>query len=124
MISFFPAYDWCKYIERLDKTEMYLHLRTGLQYLQWQFHQGANKPWLLKYPANLGNESYISRTFPGVKYVVTHRDPFPVMASLAKMISQTHLLNCKTRDSKRFSIWAFEEFVSEMDRHLAWRDPE
>ena len=122
MISFFPAYDWCKYIERLDKTEMYQHLRVGLQYLQWQFHPNANMPWLLKYPANLGNESYISRTFPGIKYVVTHRDPFPVIASLSQMISATHLLNCKTRDIKRFSVWAFEEFASEMDRHLAWRD--
>ena len=121
-ISFIPAYDWVEYIERLDKTDMYTYFRTCLQYLQWQFHPNANKPWLLKYPANLGNETYMCRAFPGIKFVVTHRDPFPVMASLSQLISANQMFTVQNRDLKRFSIWAFEEFASEMDRHLAWRD--
>ena len=121
-ISFVPAFDWCKYIERLDKTDMYLHLRKCLQYLQWQFHRDEARPWLLKYPANLGNESYISRTFPGIRYVVTHRDPFPVLASLSRLIASTQLLNCREYDIKRISRWSLDEFSSQMERHLAWRD--
>lgn len=121
-ISFFPVYSWCKYIERLDKTAMYAHLRHCLQYLQWQFHQGERKPWLLKYPANLGNESYISRTFPGIRYVVTHRDPFPVMASLIALNMGSQALFCRDPDPVQFSRWAFDEFSSQMERHLAWRE--
>ena len=121
-VSFVPAYSWCRYIERTDKTELYAHLRTSLQYLQWQFHRDEHKRWLLKYPANLGNETYIERTFPGVQFVVTHRDPFPVMASLNALIMATHELYCHTQDSKRFSRWAMDEFSCEMERHLAWRE--
>ena len=121
-ISFVPAFGWCRYIERLDKTDMYLHLRKCLQYLQRQFHRVEHKPWLLKYPANLGNESYISRTFPGIRYVVTHRDPFPVLASLSRLIASTQLLNCREYDIKRISRWSLDEFSSQMERHLAWRD--
>jgi hypothetical protein len=121
-ISFVPAFDWCRYIERLDKTDMYAHLRECLQYLQWQFHAGDPKPWLLKYPANLGNESYITRTFPGARYIVTHRDPFPVLASLTQLIGATQLLHCREYNVQRISRWAIDEFSSEMERHLAWRD--
>jgi len=121
-ISFVPAYSWCRYIERLDKSGMYAHLRTCLQYLQWQFPERRAQPWLLKYPANLGNESYISRVFPGVRYVVTHRDPFPVLASLVALIAATRKLHCRSEDRRVFSRWALDEFSSQMERHLAWRD--
>ncbi len=121
-VSFVPAYSWCKYIERVDKTASYAHLRTCLQYLQWQFHGDTAKPWLLKYPANLGNESYISRTFPGARYVVTHRDPLPIMASLSRYGASTQLLYCHAQSIRQFARWALEEFSSEMERHLAWRE--
>jgi hypothetical protein len=121
-VSFVPAYSWCRYIERLDKTDMFDYLRKCLQYLQWQFHHENPRPWLLKYPPSLGYESYISRTFPGVKYIITHRDPFPVMASLAYMVTAGQLLYCRERDIRKFSRWALDEFSSEMERHLAWRD--
>jgi hypothetical protein len=121
-VSFVPAYSWCKYIERVDKTASYAHLRTCLQYLQWQFHGNTAKPWLLKYPANLGNESYISRTFSGARYVVTHRDPLPIMASLSRYGASTQLLYCHAQSIRLFARWALEEFSSEMERHLAWRE--
>jgi hypothetical protein len=121
-VSFVPAYSWCRFIERLDKTESYAHLRTCLQYLQWQFHRNEAKPWLLKYPANLGNESYISRTFPGARYVVTHRDPVPIMASLARYNTAAQMLYCHPQSLQEFALWALGEFSSQMERHLAWRD--
>lgn len=120
-ISFFPLYKWVRYIQRMDKTDMYEHLRLLLQYLQWQFYRGERKSWLLKFPANLGNESHMSRSFPGIRYVVTHRDPFPVMASLIRLHQGSHMLYCKEFDYKNFSSWALDEFSSEMERHLAWR---
>ena len=121
-ISFVPIYEFCHYIELLDKTEMYAHMRVCLQYLQWQFHREEHKSWLLKYPANLGNETYIDRNFPGTQYIVTHRDPWPVMASLAKLNAEIHRLHCHSPDIQRFSQWGLREFGLEMDRHLAWRE--
>ena len=121
-VSFLPVYDWCHYIERLDKTAMYAHLRACLQYLQWQFHRDTPKRWLLKFPANLGNESCIDRNFGNVKYIVTHRDPWPVMASLARLNAETQRLYCHNPDIKRFSQWGLREFSFEMERHLAWRE--
>lgn len=121
-VSYVPAYTWMKYVERRDKTDMYEFLRQSLLYLQWQFHRDNPRPWLLKHPPNTGHETYIDRAFPGVKYIVTHRDPYPVLASLSQMVTAVQLLYCKDRDIKRFSRWAIEEFSSEMDRHIAWRD--
>ena len=121
-ITYMPVYSWCRYIERLDKTEMYGFLRTALQYLQWQFHQGEHKSWLLKYPANMGNETYICRNFPGVRYVVTHRDPFPVMVSLSKLIAVSQQLYLPPAEHAAASRWAIEEFASETARHMAWRE--
>jgi hypothetical protein len=121
-VSYMPVYDWCRYIERQDKTAMYQHLRKCLQYLQWQFHRGGSKPWLLKYPANLGNESYIARSFPDIRYIVTHRDPFRVLASLIRYVAETQMLNCTRADKRLISRWAIDEFASEMERHLAWRE--
>ena len=121
-ITFFPVYDWVRYIQRIDKTEMYQHLYRCLQYLEWQFHRDEARPWLLKFPANMGNESYMSRTFPGIRYVVTHRDPFPVMASLIRLHQGSHALYCREFDLENFSRWAMDEFANEMERHLAWRE--
>ena len=38
------------------------------------------------------------------------------------MIGATRMLHCRTEDVERFSRWSLEEFASEMERHLAWRD--
>lgn len=122
MVSFAPVYSWCRYIDRLDKTDMFAHLERSLKYLQWQFHREEARPWLLKFPANLGHESFLDRAFPGIRYVVTHRDPFPVMASLVRLNLATQLLYCHPQEPQRFSRWAMEEFASEMERHLAWRE--
>lgn len=119
-IAFGPIFRHLDFIERIDKTPMYEYLRTCLQYLQWQFHRGEAKPWLLKYPPNLGHESYISRALPGARYIVPHRDPVKILPSLTE-ISSYWLLYCKSRDKVAFSQWALREFSSEMERHLAWR---
>lgn len=121
-ITYVPVYRWAEWIAHTDKTAMYRHLRTCLQYLQWQFHRDAPRPWLLKHPGNLGSETCIDALFPGVRYIVTHRDPFPVMASLSQYIAAAQKLYCVDSDIRRFSRWALDDFALKMDHHLAWRD--
>jgi len=65
-------------------------LKQTLQYLQWQFHDGSAKPWVLKTPMHLGGESALAEIFPDAVFVGTHRDPQVMVPSSASLITQYH----------------------------------
>jgi hypothetical protein len=56
-------------------------LKQWLQYLQWQFHDGDARPWILKNPTYVGYEPDILKVFPDAILLTTHRDPVPVVSS-------------------------------------------
>ncbi|MFA5630633.1 MAG: sulfotransferase [Porticoccaceae bacterium] len=114
-----PSYD--NFIKTLDKAPMYRYLRELLQYLQWQLYQGAEKPWLLKAPHNLGFEKYIHDEMPGSRFVVSHRDPRVCIASTAAIVKQSRLLYSDTLDKHTIGKWVLNTFSEEMERHMAWR---
>jgi len=79
------------YLSR-DQRPTYAYLRKVLQVLQWL--RGGTR-WVLKTPQHLEQFPALVETFPDATFVVTHRDPVSVTASMVTMISYTARL---TRD--------------------------
>jgi hypothetical protein len=79
------------YLSR-DQRPSYAYLRRVLQVLQWL--RGGTR-WVLKTPQHLEQFPALVDTFPDATFVVTHRDPVTVTASMVTMIAYTARL---TRD--------------------------
>ena len=75
-----------------DQRPSYAYLRKVLQVLQWL--RGGTR-WVLKTPQHLEQFPALVDTFPDATFVVTHRDPVSVTASMVTMIAYTARL---TRD--------------------------
>ncbi len=75
-----------------DQTPSYAYLRKILQVLQWL--RGGVR-WVLKSPQHLEQFPALLETFPDATFVVTHRDPVSVTASMVTMLAYTARL---TRD--------------------------
>jgi hypothetical protein len=75
-----------------DQRPTYAYLRKVLQVLQWA--RGGSR-WVLKTPQHLEQFPALVETFPDATFVVTHRDPVSVTASMVTMIAYTARL---TRD--------------------------
>jgi hypothetical protein len=79
------------YLSR-DQRPTYAYLHTVLKVLQWL--RGGTR-WVLKTPQHLEQFPALVETFPDATFVVTHRDPVSVTASMVTMIAYTARL---TRD--------------------------
>jgi len=66
-----------------DQEPSYAYLRKVLQALQWQ--RGGTR-WVLKSPQHLEQFPALLATFPDATFVVTHRDPVSVTASMVTML--------------------------------------
>ncbi len=75
-----------------DQRPSYAYLRRILQALQWL--RGGTR-WVLKSPQHLEQFPALVETFPDATFVVTHRDPVSVTASMVMMIGYSARL---TRD--------------------------
>ena len=78
---------WRDYYLSHDQTPSYEYLRTVLKALQWQ--RGGARRWVLKSPQHLEQIPVLRRVFPDATYVLTHRDPVAVTASMATMSAYT-----------------------------------
>jgi hypothetical protein len=79
------------YLSR-DQRPSYAYLLKVLKVLQWL--RGGTR-WVLKSPQHLEQFPALVDTFPDATFVVTHRDPVSVTASMVTMIAYTARL---TRD--------------------------
>ena len=79
-----PMPTWRDYYLSHDQRSSYRYLRRILQVLQWQ-RGGAR--WVLKSPQHLEQFPAIYDTFPDATFVVTHRDPVSVTASMTTMVA-------------------------------------
>lgn len=76
-----PGYfDWL--MDELDLVQTYRVHKRQLQCLQWR---SERKPWALKYPNHVIAMKEILEVYPDARFVMTHRDPAQVVASIAKM---------------------------------------
>jgi hypothetical protein len=82
-----PMPSWRDWYTATDQRPAYDYLRRILQVLSWQ--RGGGKRWVLKSPQHLEQLPVVRSVFPDATYVVTHRDPVAVTASLVMMMSYT-----------------------------------
>ena len=84
--GFFNLYDCPEYfdflMDELDLEPVYQVHRRMLQLLQWK---RPRPRWALKYPNHVIAMEPIREVFPGARFVMTHRDPAQILASIAKM---------------------------------------
>jgi hypothetical protein len=73
------------YLDR-DQRPSYGYLVRVLKVLQWL--RGGTR-WVLKSPQHLEQFPVLADTFPDATFVVTHRDPVSVTASMVTMIAYT-----------------------------------
>ena len=95
---------WRDWFRSTDQTPTYRYLETVLKVLQWQ--RGGVR-WVLKSPQHLEQFRPLVATFPDATFVVTHRDPVSITASLATMISYSARLSHERVDPVRIGrYWA------------------
>lgn len=76
-----PSYfDWL--MDELDLVETYRIHKRQLQLLQWR---SERRPWALKYPNHVIAMDEILKVYPDARFVMTHRDPAQIVASISKM---------------------------------------
>lgn len=99
-----PMPTWRDYYLSHDQRSSYAYLRKILQVLQWL--RGGER-WVLKSPQHLEQFPALLETFPDATFVVTHRDPVSVTASLATMVAYGSRMACSGIDPRRVgSYWA------------------
>jgi hypothetical protein len=79
-----PMPTWRDYYLSIDQRSSYAYLLRILKVLQWE--RGGTR-WVLKSPQHLEQFPALRATFPDATYVVTHRDPVSVTASMATMLA-------------------------------------
>lgn len=96
--------EWTAYYRSHDQTPHYEFLRLTLQALQ---HLRGGRRWLLKSPQHLEQLPVLARVFPGATIVLTHRDPVPVVVSMATMTAYTARMHLEEVDAHRIGhYWA------------------
>jgi hypothetical protein len=78
------APSWAAYYKEHDQTSSYRYMKKVLQCCQFQ--RGGNR-WVLKSPQHLEQFPVLLDVFPDATFVVTHRDPVSVTASLTTMVA-------------------------------------
>jgi hypothetical protein len=91
-----PMPTWRDYYLATDQTPIYGYLVRVLKALQWLRNGAGGGPrvrWVLKSPQHLEQFPVVAKTFPDATFVVTHRDPVSVTASLVTMMTYTARLS-------------------------------
>jgi hypothetical protein len=79
-----PIPTWRDHYLARDQRPSYGYLKKTLQALQWL--RGGTR-WVLKSPQHLEQFPALLDTFPDATFVVTHRDPVSVTASMVTMLA-------------------------------------
>lgn len=83
--TFIPSF--MQWFATQDFRQHVAFFKRALKYLQWQFHDGDPRPWVLKYPAYQGCEPLLLEFFPDAVFVATYRDPVSALTSTCSFFS-------------------------------------
>ena len=121
--TYYNVPSFLRWLREQGRDAAFGYVRELLQYLQWQFHRGGGRPWLLKSPPNFGFEREQATQLPGARFVVLHRDPVDVLPSTVGIVREVRRLYCGAPgDLKIVGDWAVEEYASAAARHMQWRE--
>jgi hypothetical protein len=97
-----PMPTWRDHYLAHDQTPHYEYLRDVLKVLQWI---RGPKRWVLKSPQHLEQFVPLRHVFPDATYVVTHRDPVAVVASMLTMLAYTGRMTVAHPDPKAYGAY-------------------
>lgn len=102
-----PMPTWRDYYRSHDQSGPYAYMKRVLKVLQWL--RGGDR-WLLKSPQHIEQFPVLHRTFPDATFVITHRDPVAVVASVCTMLSYTARMCQATPDPHAIAAYWSERF--------------
>jgi hypothetical protein len=95
---------WAEYYKAHDQTSSYRYMKKVLQCCQYL--RGGTR-WVLKSPQHLEQFPVLVDVFPDATFVVTHRDPVSVTASLVTMVAYGARMSTARPDPVRIGrYWA------------------
>jgi len=95
---------WRDYYRAHDQIPHYRYLKTVLQALQWL--RGGTR-WVLKSPQHLEQFGPLTTVFPDATFVVTHRDPVAITASMVTLATYGARMNVGRPDAAAWGqYWA------------------
>lgn len=112
-----PTYE--AWLEAQDLTPSYVGHKQFLQHLQWRC---AGDWWVLKAPAHIFGLPELFGVYPDAHVVMTHRDPLPVVASLASLTTVLRSAFSDTVDPQRVGPEMSERWGRGLMKALAARD--
>ncbi len=114
-----PSY--ARWLEQCDMTPAYAQHRLALQTLQ---SRQPTERWVLKTPNHLWHLGALLATYPDARVIWTHRDPGPVVTSLASLANASQRPLTSRRDPrpaaeewKRKCAFALNSAMSFDDEH-------
>jgi hypothetical protein len=110
---------WRDYYLSHDQRPSYAYLVKILKVLQWA--RGGTR-WVLKSPQHLEQFPALLDTFPDATFVVTHRDPVSVTASMVTMLAYTARLTQDRVDLERIGSYWSERLRTMLRSCAAERD--
>jgi hypothetical protein len=102
-----------------DFGPAYRYHERVLKLLQW--HRPPNR-WRLKTPAHMFGIDALDAVYPDAKFVITHRDPARVMASLASVETAVVRMYTGKADPLYFGRHCVDDWDLALRRFLAFRD--
>ena len=105
-----------------DMPKQLEFLRQSLKYLQWQFHDGDERPWLLKNPLYAGMEPLLAQLFPDATLVATHRDPGSRVSSSASLTVCMRKAYSDVDRTQTAGPWMLEFMAMAAQHYVAGRE--
>jgi len=114
-----PMPMWRDHYLARDQRPSYAYLLRVLKVLQWL--RGGTR-WVLKSPQHLEQFPALVHTFPDATFVVTHRDPVSVTASMVTMLAYSARLTRDRVDVEQIGHYWADRLERMLGRCAAERD--
>ncbi|HEV2369221.1 MAG TPA: sulfotransferase [Acidimicrobiales bacterium] len=114
-----PMPSWRDYYLAHDQRPHYAYMAKVLKVLQWL--RGGER-WVLKSPQHIEQFPALYDTFPDATFVVTHRDPLAVTASIATMLTYSARMSSGKVDVEHVGGYWAERLEGMLRKCVADRD--
>lgn len=102
-----------------DHRSAFEYEKRVLKLLQWGY---PARPWRLKCPSHVQHPDVIAQVFPDARFVMTHRDPADVIASVCDLYADVYSRFTDDIDHTWIGAANVAEWTTGMARVLAFRD--
>lgn len=123
-----PSYN--AYYEHDDARISTRYHRRLLQFLQWQRRRAGHavdgRPWLLKAPSHMYIFSAFRETYPGARFIVSHRDPLACIPSISSLYLEQWRIYSDRVDAGECGRYSAHFYGAALERTVAVarRDPD